>query len=281
MPPHTDAPDGDVHVFPRYLASTTGTGDPALAPLLQIGWNLHHDDLGNAYLTAPDHTVRIGYLPESEDDGMWRITAYEDPFGPPLWGVCFNETCPTEFVTAFTTAFAEAYRQGPMSYLIGPDTTDRVPDPLPVITPLLARGWHIDHPHWNAFAVQSPDELATLQYATDGLDSEAELTTRATRWELWAGPPDFPYWYATASTNTPTVLLKAVTECISDPAPLPRWREEMFSYVEGKAQLTPIRPPAPSPLDVQRAAIRRSATRPATSVPRWSTTSRPATGTRR
>ncbi|WP_381560335.1 hypothetical protein [Streptomyces eurythermus] len=96
MPPHTDTPDGDVHVFPRYLASTTGTGDPALAPLLQIGCNLHHDDLGNRCLTAPDHTVRLGYLPESEDDGMWRITAYEDP--------------------------------------------------LPVITPLLARGWRIDHP---------------------------------------------------------------------------------------------------------------------------------------
>ncbi|BCM65708.1 hypothetical protein EASAB2608_01042 [Streptomyces sp. EAS-AB2608] len=125
--------------------------------------------------------------------------------------MCFNETCPTEFVTAFTTALAETYRQGPMSYLTGPDTTDRVPDPLPVITPLLARGWRIDHPHWDAFAVQSPDELATLQYATGGLDPEAELTTRATRWELWADPPDFPYWYATASTNTPTVLLKAVT----------------------------------------------------------------------
>ncbi|MFE9905078.1 DUF317 domain-containing protein [Streptomyces achromogenes] len=281
MPSHPDAPDGDVHVFPRYLASTTGTGDPALAPLLQIGCNLHHDDLGNAYLTAPDHTVRLGYLPESEDDGMWRITAYNDPFGPPLWGVCFNESCPTEFVTAFTTALAETYRQGPASYLTGPGTTGRVPDPLPVITPLLAHGWRLDHPHWDAFAVQSPDELATLQYATGDLDPEAELTTREARWELWAGPPDLPYWYATASTNTPTVLLKAVTECISDPAPLPRWREETFSYVEGKAQLTPIRPPAPSPLDVQRAAIRRPATRPAASVPRWSTTNRPTTGTRR
>ncbi|WP_381560337.1 DUF317 domain-containing protein [Streptomyces eurythermus] len=113
------------------------------------------------------------------------------------------------------------------------------------------------------------------------MDPEAELTTRETRWELWAGPPDFPYWYATASTDTPTVLLKAVTECISDPAPLPRWREDTFSYGEGKAQLTPIRPPAPSPLDVQRAAIRRAAARPTASVPRWSTTSQPATGTRR
>ncbi|MFH9090889.1 DUF317 domain-containing protein [Streptomyces sp. NPDC017673] len=280
MPPNTDTPDGDVYVLPRYLATTTGTGDPALDPLLQIGWHLHHDDLYNAFVTAPDHKVRLGYLPEVDHDGLWRITAYRDAFGPPAWSAWFNDSCPTEFVTAFTTALAEAYQQGPDSYLADPGTTGKVPDPLPVITPLLARGWRIDHPHWDAFAIQSPDELATLQYATGDLYPEAELTTRETRWELWAGPPDCPYWYATASTDTPTVLLKAVTECIGDPAPLPRWRQETHSYVEGKAQLIPIRPPAPSPLDVQRAATRRPNTQPASSVPRWSTTSR-ATGTRR
>ncbi|WP_181786092.1 hypothetical protein [Streptomyces phytophilus] len=46
--------DGDVYVTPRYLAGTTGIGDPALAPLLGLGWELHHDDLGNAYTAAPD-----------------------------------------------------------------------------------------------------------------------------------------------------------------------------------------------------------------------------------
>ncbi|WP_306434320.1 hypothetical protein [Streptomyces leeuwenhoekii] len=44
------------------------------------------------------------------------------------------------------------------------------------------------------------------------------------------------------------------------------------TYVEGKAQLTPI-PPAPR--DVQRTAARRPSTSLAASVPRWSTTSRP------
>ncbi|MFD5837890.1 hypothetical protein ACFWHV_30720 [Streptomyces collinus] len=29
--------DGGVYVFPRYVASTTGTGDPARAPLLDLG----------------------------------------------------------------------------------------------------------------------------------------------------------------------------------------------------------------------------------------------------
>ncbi|MEU9397760.1 hypothetical protein AB0D86_48305 [Streptomyces sp. NPDC048324] len=47
MPPHDDLHtiDGDVYVSPRYLAATTGIGDPALAPLLDLGWELEHDDL--------------------------------------------------------------------------------------------------------------------------------------------------------------------------------------------------------------------------------------------
>lgn len=56
--------DGDVYVSPRYLAGSTFTGDPALEPLLTLGFDLRHDDLGNAYVTAPDHYVRLGYLPE-------------------------------------------------------------------------------------------------------------------------------------------------------------------------------------------------------------------------
>ncbi len=55
------------------------------------------------------------------------------------------------------------------------------------------------------------------------LDPEAEPTTRDARWQLRAGTSlDRPAWYATASTDTPVALVRAVTECVSDPAPLPR-----------------------------------------------------------
>ncbi|MEU9246614.1 DUF317 domain-containing protein [Streptomyces sp. NPDC048385] len=282
MPPHDDLRtiDGDVYVSPRYLAATTAVGDPALAPLLDLGWELEHDDLGNAYVQAPDRKVRLGYLPEGEDDGLWRINAYKDPFGPPTWGVCFNDSCPTEFVTAFTTALAEAYEQGPDAYLAAPDPGSAGRDPFLAVVPLINRGWQIEHPRWGVFAIQSADGLAGLELTTGRLDPEAELTTRDARWQLWAGTSiDRPAWYATASTDTPVALIKAVTECVSDPAPLPRWREETYSYVQGMAQLTPIlppRPPAPTPLDVQRTAARRPAALPASSVPRWSTTSPPA-----
>ncbi|GGZ44619.1 hypothetical protein GCM10010365_76200 [Streptomyces poonensis] len=64
--------DGDVYVSPRHLAGTTAIGDHGFASLRDLGWNLQNDDLGNAYLNAPDRRVRLGYLPEGEDDGLWR-----------------------------------------------------------------------------------------------------------------------------------------------------------------------------------------------------------------
>ncbi|MFJ6752208.1 DUF317 domain-containing protein [Streptomyces sp. NPDC091266] len=280
MPPHEGRYiiDGDVHVSPRYLASTTGTGDPALAPLLDLGWGVQHDDLGNAYVNAPDRKVRLGYLPEGEDDGLWRINAYEDPFGPPTWGACFNDRAPTEFVRAFTTALAAAYEQGPDAYLARPVSGIDEHDPFLAVVPLLKHGWEIDRPRWGVFAVQSPDGLAGMEFTTGALDPEAELTTRDARWQLWAGKSlDRADWYATASSDTPVALLSAVTQCVSDPAPLPRWRQDTYSYIKGMAQLTPIlppQPPAPTPLDLQRAvASRRPAALPAASVPRWSTAS--------
>ena len=273
--------DGDVYVSPRHLASTTGTGDPALAPLLDLGWDLRYDEDSNVYVSAPDRRVRLGYLPEGEDDGLWRINAYKDSFGPPAWGVCFNDRGPTEFVQAFTTMLATAYEQGPDAYLARPISGIDEHDPFLAVVPLLKQGWEIDRPRWGVFAVQAPDGLAGMEFTTGDLDPETELTTRDARWQLWAGKSiDRPVWYATASTDTPVALLTAVTECVADPAPLPRWREVTSSYIKGMAQLTPILPPgppAPTPLDVQRAvSSRRPAALPAASVPRWSTTSRPA-----
>ncbi|MFJ7997522.1 DUF317 domain-containing protein [Streptomyces sp. NPDC096310] len=275
--------DGDVYIFPRYLARSTAAGVPALAPLLDLGWDLEHDDLGNAYVNAPDRRVRLGYLPEGEDDGLWRINAYKahhELFNAPAWGVCFNNDTPTEFVRAFTTELAAAYKQGPDAYLATPTPADKDHDPFLAVTSLIDRGWEFDQPEPGVFAIRSPDRLAALEFTAGPLDPEAELTSRTARWHLWAGNSiDRPAWYATASTDTPVALLTAVTQCVSDPAPLPRWQEETFSYAKG-AQLTPIlppQPPVPTPLDVQRAAAsRRPAALPAPSVPRWSTTSRPA-----
>ncbi|GFN02189.1 hypothetical protein Smic_07450 [Streptomyces microflavus] len=181
-------------------------------------------------------------------------------------------------MTAFTTALATAYEQGPATYLARPVAGIDEHNPFLAIVPLLKQGWEIDRPRWGVFAIQAPDGLAGMEFATGDLDPEAELSTRDARWQLWAGKSiDRPVWYATASTDTPVALLTAVTECVADPAPLLRWRQDTYSYIKGMAQLTPILPPPPTPRDVRRAlAARRPAALPATSVPRWSTTSRPA-----
>ncbi|MFF4208522.1 DUF317 domain-containing protein [Streptomyces sp. NPDC001796] len=73
--------------------------------------------MGNVCATTPDQTVRLGYLPEGEDDALWKMTAYSDPFAMPRWLVTFQDSAPTENVAGFTTALAAAYAEGPNSSL--------------------------------------------------------------------------------------------------------------------------------------------------------------------
>ncbi|WP_231650168.1 DUF317 domain-containing protein, partial [Streptomyces clavuligerus] len=110
--PAAEEIDGDVYVSPVYLAGSTYTGDPALRPLLDVGFTMVDDDLANAYLASPDQKVRVGWLPEGEDDCLWRITGHERPFAPPRWLATFDHFTPVEVVAAFTTALAEDHAQG-------------------------------------------------------------------------------------------------------------------------------------------------------------------------
>ncbi|WP_127353912.1 DUF317 domain-containing protein [Actinacidiphila soli] len=73
--------------------------------------------MGNVYATTPDQTVCLGYLPEGEDDALWKITAYSGPFAMPRWLVTFQDSASTEIVAGSTTALAAAYAEGPNSYL--------------------------------------------------------------------------------------------------------------------------------------------------------------------
>lgn len=180
---------------------------------------------------------------------------------------------PTELVTAFTTALAGAYTQGPDAYL------DKEPrDRFDAVAPLIKGGWELQHPRWGVLELQSADGLAGLEYVTGRLDETKELTTLEARWYMWGGPKG-PRWYATASTGTPVHLVTAITTALADPEPVPRWQEGILSSLLPHIQLTPIvppPPPAPTPLDVHR----RTAARPrpvltTTSVPRWSTSTSP------
>lgn len=225
--------------------------------------------------------MRLGYLPEREDDGLWRISAYDDPFGKPVWGGTLQPELPHRDRHRVHPQARRAVRAGPgrLPRRTHPDHADR--DPFFAVVPLLRGGWDLETNRWGLLAVQSRDKLAALELTTGTLDPDGELTTRDARWQLWAGNSiEAPAWHVTASTDTPIALLRAITECVADPTPLVRWREETYSYVQDLATTTPITPERqrpPTPLDVRHAVARRPAPLPAVSVPRWSTTtSRPA-----
>jgi hypothetical protein len=146
------------HVTPRYLAGATSAGDLALRPLLDRGWHLTHDELGNVFVAAPDHTVRLGHLPEGDDDALWKITAYSAPFAMPRWLVTFQDSAATEIVAGFTTALAAAYAEGPDSYLYYGNSNL---DALDAGTPLAAVGW--SHSYGTAdVSFHSPDGMAEV-----------------------------------------------------------------------------------------------------------------------
>jgi Domain of unknown function (DUF317) len=265
-------PDGDVYVAPAYLAGSTYTGDPALRPLLDLGWPIEHDDLGNAYVHSPDHRIRIGYMPEVDDDALWRIVAHDDRFASPLWAATFNDCCPTEFVTAFTTELAQAYTEGPHTW-----QTHRTGPLMTAFSPLFEHGWELTFQRLDSRDITAPDGLAGISYDPRKLNPERELTTNETKWYMWGNPK--PYrWYATCSTNTPIRLVAATTTALANPEPVVRWDTSHLNHVRTLARITPITPPprsVPTPLDLRRQLLRaRPARQTRASVPRWSTSSR-------
>nr|WP_239070078.1 MULTISPECIES: DUF317 domain-containing protein [unclassified Streptomyces] len=236
------------------MAGSTFTGDPALQPLLALGWTTTRDDLGNVYVNAPDQTVRLGYLPEGDDDALWKITAYSDPFAMPRWQVTYQDSTPTEIVAGFTTALATAYTEGPDAYLYYGNSTLAA---LDVGTPLAAAGWSHYFATTNV-SFRSPDGLAEVHLRRNRLDHTAEMTGHQERWLMLAGPPG-SQWYATASSFTPEGLVAAMNTALTDPAPVIRYGGDL-RHLPPQATVTAIKPPLPTPLDVRRAqaAVARS-----------------------
>ncbi|MFG2232309.1 DUF317 domain-containing protein [Streptomyces sp. NPDC048723] len=269
---HTDEPAGDYYVSPRHLAGSTVEGDPGLQPALNAGWKPSWDDDGNVFLPAPDQRVRIGYMPEGDDDALWKISAYQHHFGAPLWAAAFNSMAPTEFVTAFTSQLVAAYQRDDGSDLRDPGGVVRA------FGPLLEAGWRV-HNAPGRCELTSPDGLAGAWYDRGLLDEARELVTNDTRWGMWGGPErSYSSWYAVFSSRTPVDLITATATAVVNPEPVLRWEGELSQMTKRYAQLTPVvppKPPAPTPLDLARFRT-PPAVRPA-SVRRWSTSTVPGT----
>ncbi|WP_250287647.1 DUF317 domain-containing protein [Streptomyces atroolivaceus] len=254
----------EYHVSPRYLAGSTFTGDPALRPLLDSGWLLNGDDVGNVYVNTPDQRVRLAYLPEGDDDALWKITAYSSDYATPRWLVTFQSGTPTEIVAGFTTALAAAYAEGPDSYLHHGNSALTA---LDAGTPLAAAGWSHSYSPENVF-FQSPDRLAEVYLRHNHRDHSAEMRGHQERWLTLAGPPG-NQWYATASSFTPQTLVTAMNTALTDPSPVIRYGYDL-QRLPPQATATPVKPRMPTPLDIRRiqAANSRSTVPPTTTAAR-------------
>ncbi|MGY5079296.1 DUF317 domain-containing protein [Streptomyces nigrescens] len=266
-PDHPHTIDGDVFVSPRYLAGSSGFGDPGFAPV--AAWPHHHLDDGPCQLvvTSPDHRIRIGWF--GDDHDLWKITASEDAASMPRWTATFNQNTPAEIVAGLTTALARDWAEDEDPFLARPSIY--WPDS---IKPLLTAGWTYRAAERGTVEIIAPDKQAGALIDVRRHGPDDETTT------LWAGPPG---WGTRAeahfTAHTPSHLIAATAAALADPAPVPRYKHGLDPQLAALAQLTPVRPPkpaAPTPLEVRRVAPSRPAALPTSSVPRWTTTSRPA-----
>ncbi|MFC8548694.1 DUF317 domain-containing protein [Streptomyces sp. NPDC057273] len=247
MPAHTL--DGDVYVTPLHLAGATAIGDPALRPLLDSGFVAHSDDLANVYVSSPDQRIRLGFLPESPDNPLWKVAAHRDPFSAPDWLATFDSNTPTELVTAFSSALAASYAEEPDTVLNG--SRHQAEEGF---RPLEDAGWK--RGSWRLTTLfTAPDGLAGLTYRGGILDRQAELRGDQDRWLLWGGEDGFSSrWYASFTSAVPIQLIAATTARLADNAPALRYEVDIPERNRSAARIRPVPHPVPTPLEVRRAA---------------------------
>ncbi|WP_055590517.1 DUF317 domain-containing protein, partial [Peterkaempfera griseoplana] len=248
-----DEPDGDVYVSPRYLAGSTGIGDPGLQPLRDIGGALSYDDLGNCYLATPDQRIRAGFIPEQEWNTLWQIAVSKDAFAPPLWCMNFSEHTPEEIVADVTTVLAALYEPDGNDWLIREPRT-----PGAWRQPYLDAGWTTHPLRYGQQQTVSPDGHATMTWRMHPLAThEAEQAGQDGRWTL-AVDNGLNSWYGRFSSATPDRILTAAATAMLNPAPVPRYRHHLGRTARQNATLTPIAPPVPTPRDVHRQLAART-----------------------
>ncbi|MFJ6620029.1 DUF317 domain-containing protein [Kitasatospora sp. NPDC091335] len=263
-PRHRTDVDGDVHVHPVYLAGSLHIGDPAFQPILDLpNTERHHDDLGNFYAATADGRIRIWFIPEQDWNTLWKIAVAPDVFSAPRWVANFSDGTPIEIVKSVTAELAAMYSADDDTWL-----DERATGPLEWIAPYAAAGWTpqgVDRGH---LTLRSPDGLASITYRRAGLlhTDDAEQAGQDGRFTI--GTVKSAGWYGRFSGGTPARILHAASTAMLDPAPVLRYRDALDHYTKQTATITPITPPAPSPLDIQRRAARlRSAAAPSPGAP--------------
>ncbi|MEU4200808.1 DUF317 domain-containing protein [Streptomyces sp. NPDC026294] len=240
----------EYHVSPRYLAGSSGVGDPGFAPVGH--WPHHHLDDGPCQLivTSPDHRIRIRWF--GDDYNLWKITAAADAASPPEWTATFNQNIPPEIVAGLTAALAHDWDAESDRFLVRP-TSKYWADS---VRPLAEAGWKQAATERGTVKISSPDKQAGAWIDTRhyGRDDETMM--------LWAGPPGYlSRAEAVFTSGTPAHLVAATAAAMADPAPVTRERHMIHRQVAHLVRLTPVEAPvpaescAPTPLDVRRTAV--------------------------
>lgn len=249
MPYADDEQWREYQVTPRYLAGSSGVGDPGFEPIAH--WPHHYLDDGPCQLlvTSPDQRIRIGW--SGDDYLLWKIAAYADPVSPPRWMATFNHTMPAEIVAGLITALAHDYAEGNDRFLAQPSAF--WPE---AVEPLTAVGWARTAAAHGTVEITAPDRQAGVL-----IDNRTHNTGTQT-WTLWAGPPGWATRAeATFTVDTPPHLIAATAAAMADPTPVIRARGQIHRDVVHLVRLAPVEDPAatktatPTPLDVRRSAV--------------------------
>ncbi|MFB7950145.1 DUF317 domain-containing protein [Kitasatospora phosalacinea] len=230
-------------IAPRYVANADADESVALRPLLDAGWAQSHDADQNTFVTSPDLTARLAYLPWVDGPVWWKISAGPDAFAPPEWLVTFDHNTPPEVVADFTTALADAYVQGPDGYLGGSRSSG-----VETALELLYQGWTLD-PSTPFLSYRSPDRLVRFHFRDKLLRHSDEMAGHTQRLLVEVGTRR-SCWCVTASSHLPDHLLQSLAAAVTDPVPVRRpMRRIDLEHLPAAATATPI---APSPREVAR-----------------------------
>lgn len=229
---------------PRYLAGTGIDLDTAIEPLTDAGFIPHRGPDGEVFLHSPCQRVRAAFLPESDDYGLWQVTAATMPMHLPVWKAVFDEGIPVEAVTAFTTGLAADYtaeHDGPhgQPFLYAPFGA------TPGWYPLSQAGWRSTAGTSEA-SFHAPDGQAELTCRRGPLSYAGEMGPGPYAWHLTIGTSRVQT-SATFTSGTPTHLIAAFTTALADPAPVIRNRHSLPLRHLSHLTVRPVEPAAALP----------------------------------
>ncbi|MEU9069018.1 DUF317 domain-containing protein [Streptomyces sp. NPDC048306] len=185
-------------ITPRSLA---GIGDPGwiTQPLHRVaGWSYGHDPLiPRVLLTSPDQLTQLRLAPGDPDNPDWWTIRQARSTDHPAWAATFQSRTPVEIIAAFTDALTDP---------AGPPTT-RI-DPF---TALQDAGWEPPR-HFGGLA--DPDGITRVEEVGNPGSDLWHIETAVIR--------DPTIWRAVFTGTTPLHLIAAVTQALTDPAPINR-----------------------------------------------------------